>query len=186
MIWILPNGLQVRYKPNGDGQDGRTDPMFCVEGRRTDKAGFGEEPTDSAFKLMLNGEPAPIGPSDTQLTSFATSATDTVGKNLDRQAMSASCKMTHIYCPKMQDQVITWTGLGAGPGSLTAGAALTSGHLNATALGGVVPTYVEGTAAVTVGQVLAKGKHTLHAVTDETDRYKPGRSDPVTIIMLDK
>lgn len=179
LIWILPNGLQVRYKPNGDGQDGRTDPMFCVEGRRTDKPGFGEEPEDSAFKLMSNGEPAPVGPKEVSLPSFASGPNDDDGKNLDRQAMSGAMKTTHLYCPPMQDQVITW----AGPGTLDAGTALSNTHLNATALGGITPTYVEGSSAVTAGQVLAAGVHTLHAVTVETDRYKAGKSVPVTITM---
>jgi hypothetical protein len=178
-IWILPNGLQVRYKPNGDGQDGRTDPMFCVEGRRTDVSGFGGEPADSAFKLMWNGEPAPVGPEETDLPVFSTGPNDVNGKNLDRKAMSAAMKTTHLYCVAMKTQVITW----AGPGTLDAGTKLDGTHLNATALDGVIPTYEEGGSAVTAGQVLAAGDHTLHAVTVETDRYKAGKSAPVTITM---
>ncbi len=103
-IWILPNGLQVRFKPFGDGQDGLTDPMFCVEGRCSDVSSFGGEPTDSAFKLMANGEPAPIGPSDTVKNPFGT---DT---DLNEKYMSATCKMTHMYCPA-EEQEVAWAGV---------------------------------------------------------------------------
>jgi len=179
MIWILPNGLQVRYKPNGDGQNGLTEPMFCVEGRRTDVAGFGEEPKDSAFKLMPNGEPAPIGPSDTVRTTFGI---DTDGTDLDAMALQGTIRQTHLFCPKPQDQVVIWVG----PGTLDVGTALTDQHLNATALGGVVPSYVEGTAEVKIGDTLAGGDHTLRAVAAESDRFKAGTSAPVVISMKRK
>jgi hypothetical protein len=190
MIWILPNGLQIRYKPRGDGKDGLTDPMFCVEGRRTDVTTFGGEPEESAFKLMANGEPAPIGPSDTSLPSFGT---DTASKTLDRKAMDAACKMTHLYSP-VENQVVTWRSTSI---TFAKGGALTTAHLNATALGGAVAHYVitnyqvpkskkgppYSGEKIKVGDILAEGTRTVEARFDPFGDYKSGKSTPVDIVV---
>lgn len=190
MIWILPNGLQIRYKPRGDGKDGLTDPMFCVEGRRTDVTTFGGEPEESAFKLMANGEPAPIGPSDTSLPSFGS---DTASKTLDRKAMDVACKMTHLYSPT-ENQFVTWAKTSI---SFKLGGALTAAHLDATALGGAVPYYVitqyvvpkskkgppYAQEKIKVGDLLAEGTRTVEARCDPAGDYKSGKSAPVQIIV---
>jgi hypothetical protein len=167
VIWKLPNGLQIRYKPNGDGKNGLTDPMFCIEGRRTDITGFSTEPDQSAFKVMPNGEAAPWGPRDTDLPDQGSNV-------LNREAMDSACKTTHLYCTKMQDQVVTWPA----PGPIEVGTALSDKQLNATALDGVVPSYSRvGGGPVVVGDTLVAGTHTLRAATAETLRYKAGQAD---------
>ena len=167
VIWILPNGLQVRYKPNGDGKNGLTEPMFCIEGRRTDIAGPTTEPDQTAFKVMPNGEAAPWGPRDTVLPDLG-------DDDLNRDAMDSACSTTHLYCAKMLDQVVTW----ASPGTLEVGTELTDKHLNATALDGAVPVYsLIGGGEIKAGTKLPKGTHTLRASTAETLRYKAAHAD---------
>ncbi len=63
-IWVLSSGLQVRYKPNGDGRPGSDGtPMFCVEGKTCSGASGGK--SDVAFKVTSSGEPAAYGKNET-------------------------------------------------------------------------------------------------------------------------
>lgn len=93
-IWILPNGLQIRYKPNGDihvNKTGKTPvPMFCVEVRKPTQTGFGEDQADVATKISVDGELSPKGPGET----------DKPGGTKDevQEYLQGSCGATHLHC----------------------------------------------------------------------------------------
>lgn len=96
LLWRLPGGLQVRYKPNGDTHSNPTGttpvPMFCVEilskGCTTK---FSNEQGDVATKISLDGKPAPKGP-----------GTTSGDQNFKEGAVAA----THLQCIRMKDAVI--------------------------------------------------------------------------------
>jgi hypothetical protein len=172
MIWKFANGLQVRYKPNGDDRNEGVE-MFCIEGQ-TNAGGFSRQGTgDVAFKLMSTGDPGCPGPPPVK------PAWVPGGINVISNAYNAAaCALTHLECQPMKDQNVVW----AGPIVLEIGTALTNQHLKATALDGVVPTYKDSTGApVTVGQTLTAGDHQVVAVAAANERYKEGTSAPVTI-----
>lgn len=166
-VWKLPNGLQVRYKPNGDGQNGLEEPMFCIEMKRTDIADYSTKPDQTALKVMPNGDAAPYGPTDMDLPDLGS-------EELNSRAEQTAIGLTHLFCAKPLDQVITW----ADPPSLEVGAALEAKHLAATALGGVVPGYTRiGAGEVKIGDVLPAGTHRLLASAAKTLRYKAGTKE---------
>ena len=179
VIWKLPNGLKVRYKPKGDGGSRGDTPMFCIEGIK-DGTDFKDDQTSVAFKVMPNGDPGPKGPGDMVQTYDRNAGL--VSALAATQYNDAACGLTHLACTRVADQVITW----AGPGPIDVGTALTVLHLNATALGGVVPTYRDSNKQpVAAGQSLAGGDHVITALAAETLRYKAG-TKPVTLTMKRK
>jgi hypothetical protein len=95
-MWILPNGLQVRYKPNGDihvNPTGTTPvPMFCVEVRNPAQTGFGEDQGDVLTKISVDGELAPKGPGDTGMPSTITDSDD------QDSFKDGSTGATHLRC----------------------------------------------------------------------------------------
>lgn len=95
-MWILPNGLQVRYKPNGDmhvNPSGTNPvPMFCVEVRNPSQTGFGEDQDDVLTKISVDGELAPKGPNDTGVPSTITGSDDLISFK------GGSTGATHLRC----------------------------------------------------------------------------------------
>jgi hypothetical protein len=86
-MWNLSNGLQVRYKPSGDGRRGTS---ICIEGKTV--SGFAWDPRDVAFKVMRNGNPGPKGQGDTMPPAWVRNGTD---RTFDAY-MDTACDQTHI------------------------------------------------------------------------------------------
>lgn len=116
-IWKLPNGLQVRYKPNGD-QFNPGVPMFAIEGRTS--TGFSGSQGDIAFKLMPNGEPAPKGPG-------ATNSPGSMSSSQAQDFRRGTCEATHLKCSPKVDPVIEWSD----PDPIDFGTELSDRELNA-------------------------------------------------------
>ena len=154
-IWKLPNGLQVRYKPKGDGITANG-PMFCIEGRTS--TGFSATQDDIAFKIMPNGGCGPKGPGETLVPP-------SVANNpvLNTAYMSGACGQTHLQCLPKQAQIITW----ANPADIYAGTKLGPTQLNATALGNAVLTYTPAAG----NELAVKAGHVLKVTAAATKRY---------------
>jgi hypothetical protein len=95
-IWKLPNGLQVRYKPNGDVHVNKTGstpvPMFCIEVLDPSCTTlFSASPNDIAAKVSVDGELAPVGPKETNVPRSYTGAAKT-------DYAGGGCGATHLMC----------------------------------------------------------------------------------------
>ncbi len=113
-IWELPNGMQVRYKPRGDGRPPVTNPptpMFCVEGKTC--VGPSRRDSDVAFKVTSAGNPGAYGPGQTFKPPGMTNPQLAESK----EYMNAACSTTHLSCKLKEEQTITW----ANPPDITVG-----------------------------------------------------------------
>ena len=175
-MWKFANGLQVRVKPKGDAHDSA--PKFCIEivdesvrtaNRFTAK---GEQSLIKA-KLSIDGEPAPTGPNDTDMGSYA-------GQDLVNYT-TGSCRATHPTCRAKLPPRLAWDK----PPAIELGVPLERGvHLNARIVGG------EGEGEFTYDPVAgavynAKGVGTLKATLPESKRYLEGRIE-VKIDVVEK
>ncbi len=160
VIWTFANGLQVRYKSNGD-QHNPGAKMFCIEARTS--GGASANLGEVAFKVSADGNPAAKGRASIDVPNG-------VG---DDDYKTGVARATHLFCRPKDVQVITWDP----PTELEAGTMLTREvHLNAVALGGVAVGYARGDGiAVAVGHKLPAGQVTaLTAAAAATDRYEAG------------
>lgn len=106
-----------------------------------------------------------------------------VEKHLPGTGTPGNAKGTTQPTPLLA-QVITWQPTGP---ALTYGDALTPGHLNATALGGAVPSYTDAAAKpVSAGQVLAAGKHAISASTPATPTHLASAAPVTQSFQVDK
>ena len=91
-MWKLPNGLQVRYKPNGDvhvNPSGTVPvPMFCIEVRTPGVGGFSASQNDIATKVSSDGGLSPKGPGQTSIPAGP-------GSN---DFVAGSVEATHLRC----------------------------------------------------------------------------------------
>ena len=160
-IWSFKNGLQVRYKSNGD-QHNPGVPLFCIEVRTS--AGPSASLGDVAFKVSAEGNPAAKGRADTAVP----------GGTDDADYKGGVARATHLFCRPKDPQVVTWDP----PTELEANTVLTSeAHLNASALGGAAIAYqrVAGAMAVVPGNKLPPGQVTaVKATAAATKRYDAG------------
>lgn len=168
IIWELPNGLQVRYKPLGDGQQppGMPPvPMFCVEGKTC--AGPSTNKNQVAFKVTIDGEPGAYGPKETQLPpGIPTNKNDP----LNQQYMGATITTTHLPCKPKVLQTITWTK----PSDITVGTPLGKQALNATPQDpNTVLTYKDGSGSVVteITELPAGRDQVLEVTAAETKKY---------------
>lgn len=162
-IWKLKNGLQIRYKSNGDKKNPGV-AMFCIEGRLTD--GFSNGQDDIAFKLTPDGTPAAKGPKSTIVPP---EITDPVAK---ADYIQGTVRATHLFCRPKEEQVITWKD----PADISEDTELGDGQLNAEALGGAAISYEKGAGgALKPKDKLPVGdRQVLKAVTAATKRYNAG------------
>ena len=124
-IWVLSDGLQVRYKPNGDGRPGSSgDPMYCIEGKTCTGASGGR--SDVAFKVTSSGKPGAYGKNETIIPPGISTNTSSAEY---RNYMDAACGTTHLKCKAKVEQTITWTN----PPDLTIGDSLGDASLKPTA-----------------------------------------------------
>ena len=161
IIWTFKNGLQIRYKKNGDiFNPGK--PMFCMEARTS--VGPSNSGAEVAFKVTPDGDAAAKGPGDTVVPGDITEEDDIANFK------TGTTRATHLFCRPKDKQVVTW----ANPPDITSATPLTAElHLNASTLGGVKPEYWLGTIrAVAPGQRLPVGNQTLRAIADKTPRYE--------------
>ncbi len=160
-IWSFKNGLQVRYKSNGD-QHNPGVPLFCIEVRTS--AGPSASLGDVAFKVSAEGNPAAKGRADTAVP----------GGTDDADYKGGVARATHLFCRPKDPQVVTWDP----PAELEANTVLTSeAHLNASALGGAAIAYerVADAMAVVPGNKLPPGQMTaVKAIAAATKRYDAG------------
>ncbi len=165
-IWTFDNGLQIRYKSNGDMHNPGT-PMFCIEARTSEgpSAGGG----DIAFKVTSEGVPAAKGPGDTKVP-------DDIDDEDDVAAFqSGAARTTHLFCRPKEKQVIVWNP----PAEVPAGTQMTAElHLNAEVLGGAEKKFYRGDGTlVSVGNKLPPGStQTLKVVVAATKRYEAGEA----------
>ncbi|MGH7041771.1 MAG: hypothetical protein ACREFY_06535 [Acetobacteraceae bacterium] len=165
-IWTFGNGLQIRYKSNGDMHN-PGEPMFCIEARTSEgpSAGGG----DIAFKVTSEGVPAAKGPGDTKVP-------DDIGDPGDIAAFqSGAARTTHLFCRPKEKQVIVWNP----PADVPAGTQMTAEqHLNAQVLGGAEKKfYRSDNTLVSVGNKLPPGStQTLKVVVAATNRYEAGEA----------
>lgn len=164
VTWFLENGLQIRYKPLGDGVNSNG-PMFCIEGQ-TNPSGFSGSPADVTFKVMPDGEAA--NPGIPLLPQWVLDSPDAVKADY----ITAACGMTHLTCVPKAPQAVTWDPLPA----LVAGIAMTAENLSAVTEGGGVPTYKAGAAAWTPGTVVAAGMAKVKVSAPATRRYLAGEA----------
>lgn len=165
-IWTFGNGLQIRYKSNGDMHNPGK-PMFCMEARTSEgpSAGGG----DVAFKVTSEGIPAAKGPGDTKVPDDIDNADAT------EAFQSGAAQTTHLFCRPKEKQVIVWNP----PAEVPAGTQMTDAlHLNAQVLGGAEKKFYRGDGTpVSVGNKLPPGStQTLKVVVAATKRYEAGEA----------
>jgi hypothetical protein len=171
-IWTFKNGLQVRYKKNGDIHNpGKR--MFCVEVRTT--PGPSTSQAEVAFKVTADGDPAAKGPGDTKLPAGITDEADKA------QFKDGAQSATHLFCRPKEAQVITWDAL---PDIKWDTKLSNEAHLNAWALGGAVLKYyrANGTLLIAGNKLTPNSTETLKVVAEETPRYKTAeKSLPIKV-----
>lgn len=172
-LWQLPNGLQVRYKSNGDKRNIGT-PMYCVEGKIT--PGFSTSPGDIAFKVATGGTAAPPGPPPLAPQWVIDSPQDV------REAYNrGACNTTHLKCEPKSKQKITWDR----PDAIEAGAPLSATQLCARAEDNAVLTYKTGTGAVVkVGDELPAGDNQITVVAAATRKYEADATGVAVLITV--
>ena len=164
VIWFLENGLQIRYKPLGDGINSNG-PMFCIEGQ-TNPSGFSRRSADVTFKVMPDGEAA--NPGIPLLPQWVLDSPDSVKTDY----IAAACATTHLICVPKAPQAVTWDPLPA----LVAGMAMTTADLSAVTEGGGVPTYKAGVATWRLGTVATAGTVQVKVSAPATRRYLAGEA----------
>ncbi len=176
VIWELPNGLQVRYKPDGDGKQppGMPPvPMFCVEGKTC--VGTSENKDQVAFKVTKSGEPAAYGPAETEVPpGITTNPNDPVNKAY----MLATLSTTHFPVTPKVAQTITW----ADPPPITVGDKLGKASLDAKADDPKALVYTDASGTViTEETILPEGlAQVLKVSATATTRYLASAA-PVTV-----
>ena len=162
-IWTFKNGLQIRYKSNGDMHNPGT-PMFCIEARTSEGPSSGG--AEVAFKLTSEGVPAAKGRGDIDLPG------DIAGDDGATEAFkSGALRTTHLFCRPKETQVIVWDP----PAEITAETQMTAElHLNAKVQGGATTKYYRGDhTPVSVGNKLPAGStQTLKVVVAATRRFE--------------
>jgi len=163
-MWRFDNGLQVRVKPKGDAHGSA--PKFCIEiveesVRLAKRFTVQGEQHLIQAKLSIDGNPAPTGPNDTDLSG----ATDTANYN------TGACAATHPMCRTKLMPKLAWDK----PPALKVKAPLQAGvHLNAR----IVDEEGEGTFVYTPAAGVSApkvGTNQLSAVLPESKRYVEGR-----------
>lgn len=96
LLWALPDGMQVRYKPNGDVFC--PDPMFCIEARTSPACS--QNSSDVAFKVTVDGVAASKGPAQNKATTLPHYEVQSYN--------SGTCGATHLMCAPKVDQPIEW------------------------------------------------------------------------------
>jgi hypothetical protein len=165
IIWTFKNGLQIRYKSNGDMHDPGK-PMFCIEARTSEGPSNGGG--DVAFKVTSDGVPAAKGPGDTKVP-------DGLDEDEAEAFRSGAARTTHLFCRPKEKQAIVWNP----PSDITADTQMTAElHLNARVLGGATTKYYRGDGTqVSVGNKLPAGStQTLKLVVAATPRYEPAEA----------
>jgi hypothetical protein len=167
-IWHFPNGLQVRYKPNGDGRPPQTippTPMFCIEAKTSDGPSGGK--SDVAFKVTSEGNPAAYGPDETLLPDGIPSNS---GSQLYKNYMDAACGTTHLKCKPKVEQTITW----ANPPDIILGQPLGEASLMPTAQDSTALEFTRADTGEVINKdtVLPAGILKLRVKGKETLRYK--------------
>lgn len=154
-IWKLPNGLQVRYKPNGDPRNiGK--PMFCIEGRTTTDFSGGQN--DIAFKVSVDGVPTAKGPGTTILPPD-------LDPSMQSYYIDGACGATHLRCQPKLDQVIEWSN----PADIAFGTAYSATQMNAVLKKGDGTLTYEPAIGITSAQ--AGNNLTLKVTASATKRY---------------
>ena len=175
-IWKFSNGLQVRYKENGDDHNPGV-PMFCVEGQ-TNKDGFSRQAYDDvAFKVMENKDPGCPGQPVSPNWVF-NHPENTIRDTYNRSA----CALTHLKCEPKKDQYIEW----AQPEAIFTDTKLSARQLSAKAKSLADPTYEadctyeddSGNAVAEKGR-LPFGDQTVFAIAAKTARYNEQRKSVV-------
>lgn len=172
MIWYLPNGLQVRYKPFGKLKPPLTGtaPMFSIEGKTCNDPNVPSTKgvdADVAFKVTEDGEPGPYGPKQTALPE---GIPNDKNDSDNAEYMNSACDTTHLKCKPKVAQEIKWTN----PPDITVGDPLGEASLQPIAQD---PTTVfefslDSGNSITKNTVLsAKKKQKLRVKGKETLRY---------------
>ena len=167
-IWFLANGMQVRYKPDGDGRPPTPNrPQFMIEGKTCNipnRPSGGD--SDVAFKVTAIGQPGAYGPNQTIIPEGV--STDKNSQSY-KQYMDGCCGTTHLRPKDKVEQTITW----ANPPDLTVGDKLEEASLSPTAqdLTALEFTDKDGN-IITQETVLAAGKDQILRVKGKpTKRY---------------
>jgi hypothetical protein len=167
VLWKLPNGLQVRYKPNGDGFG--ADPKFCIEARTV--PGFTTGQAQVGFKVSADGEPAAPGAGKTLVPDWVNDA------GLYDEFMTAACNTTHLVCKPKKAQAITR----ASVVDILANVPLKAGQLGIAALDKAVLSFkIVGGAEVKTGTKLPAGDHEIEATAAPTLLYD-GATETFTV-----
>jgi hypothetical protein len=161
-LWLLPNGLQLRLKPDGDKH--KPSKQFCIEAVKG--SNFSDDLNDIAFKVTASGEPAPKHPGELRIPGGGTTA-----QRADFVAGASGA--THLKCQPMQPNQITW---GLAPNAEIKRGADISDLLNATALGGAAVDYLFDKMVLKEKKIsLAQPSGKLIARSAETDKYTETR-----------
>ena len=161
-LWELGNGLQVRYKANGDAF--HPSKHFCMEVSKVAKSAG---PQDIAFKVTLGGMPGPVGREVVFPAGVAgtTPRADYVNGVLD---------MTHPRVLAKRKPEIDWP-LADGA-EIYAGENIDATVWTATSLLPVSYRVGRNPTPFNPGdKLLAPGATEIHAVTEPTDKYDVGR-----------